>query len=205
MRYCKNCIFDLNKDVVSKYNKDETIFFEGEEVETIFLIKEGIIKLEKIYENGEVRIIDIVTKGDYVALLTILKDVRNYIVSAVCLTDVLITPISKKDAVNAYTKNLHFKETCLSCAAHRLGVFQDHTFLSTNTDVTERILATLHHLGKKFGTYKENGILITLPINKSELANMVGLRRETLSRKLSKMEQENLIKIEKNKYFIRSV
>lgn len=205
MRTCKKCIFDLNQGVKKEYKKNEYVFFEGESVDTIYLIKSGIVKLEKIYENGETRILDVVTKGDYLALLTILKNIEDYVVSAVCLTDVTVTPILKDNAQSAYFDNLHFKETCLKCAAHRIGVFQDHTFLSTNTDIEKRILHTLKHLSIKFGSRIKEGLRIVLPITKTELAEMVGLRRETLSRKLSKMEKDGLIKVEKNIYIIYSM
>lgn len=202
MGLCKVCVFDLNKDIKRHFKKNDIIFLEGDEVKTIYRIKSGIVKLEKIYENGEVKIIDLVTKDDYLALLTVLKDIKEYPVSAVCLTDVIVSPIEKYDAEGAYHENMHFKEQCLKCAAHRIGIFQNHTFLSTNTDIEDRVIQTLTHLSKKFGTRSKETIEVTLPISKTELANMVGLRRETLSRKLSKMVEEGYLIIDKNKYTI---
>lgn len=202
---CEKCIFDINSDLVREYKKNDFIFFEGDIVEHVYLIKSGIVKLEKIHESGEVRIIDIVKEGDYLALLTVLKEMEDYVVTATCLTDVVISPIKKQDANKAYEENLQFKETCLKCAAHRLGVFQGHTFMSVNTSPEEKIIIILKHLSKKFG-YKENGFLyVDIPITKTDLANMIGLRRETLSRKLSSMQKSGVLEIQKNIYKIASV
>lgn len=202
MGQCLQCIFDLNQDVKREYKKNDIIFLEGDEVNKVYRIKSGIVKLEKIYENGEAKIIDLVTTDDYLALLTVLKDIEEYPVSAVCLTDVVLSPIDRFDAEDAYQDNLHFKEQCLQCAAHRIGIFQDHTFLSSNTEIEDRVIHTLTHLSKKFGKRSREIIEVTLPISKTELANMIGLRRETLSRKLSKMVENGVLSIEKNKYTI---
>jgi len=198
MRKCETCIFDINNGKQLHFKKNEHIFFEGDEVSTIYSIKEGIIKLEKLHENGDVRIIDVVTTGDYLALLQILKGGNEYAVTATAITDVIVTPISKEEATVSYNDNLHFKETCLTCAANRLGVFQGHTFNSSNTDLELRIINILKHLSTKFGYYKNGVMVVELPFNKTELANMVGLRRETLSRKLSSMQNDGLIEINKN-------
>ena len=197
MSKCETCIFDLNRGLEKEYKKNQHIFFEGDQVESIYRVKDGLVKLEKVSENGDVRIIDVLKEGDYLALLTVLNDEKEYKVTATPLKDSIITPISRYDANEAYQQNLHFKETCLKCAANRLGVFQGHTFNSSIIDVEQRILNTLNHLSKKFG-YKEDGYtFVELPFSKTELANMVGLRRETLSRKLKVMQEDGILEVNK--------
>ena len=41
-----------------------------------------------------------------------------------------------------------------------------------------------------------------MPINKSELANLIGIRRETLSRKLTKMKEDKILDYNKNKFYL---
>lgn len=200
MKTCLTCVFDLNSHVQNTYKKNDYIFFEGDEVSQVYLIKDGIIKLEKLQEDGEVQIIDVLKEGDYIALLTILNGINDYKVTAVSLTDSVLTPIPRQLAHDAYLNNLHFKDTCLKCAAHRLGVFQGHTFKSGSIDPNTKILSTLKHLSVKFGEYRNGNTYISLPITKTELANMCGLRRETLSRKLSQLQKDGKIEFNKNSY-----
>lgn len=205
MRECERCIFESKSDNRVSYKKNHAIFYEGDFVDKIYSINKGTIKLEKLHENGDVRIIDVVKEGDYLALLQILKGGDMYPVTATAITDVIVTPISRKEAIESYIDNLHFKETCLSCAANRLGVFQEHTFNSANSDISVKIINTLKHLSIKFGHNKNGDTYIEIPFNKTEFANMIGLRRETLSRKLRKMQDDGLIEINKNVYKINGM
>ncbi len=56
--------------------------------------------------------------------------------------------------------------------------------------------------GEKYGVNKEQYIEIKLPINREEMANYVGVTRETISRKLSKFEDLDIIKLVGNKVII---
>lgn len=202
MGRCETCIFSFKSNSEKEFKKNEIIFHEGENVDAIYLINNGLVKLEKIQEDGEIRLIDVVRDGDYLALLTILNEDSVYKVTATALTDISVTPITKADANDAYHNNMHFKETCLLCASNRLGAFQWHTFNVGSIDAKQKILSTLEHFSTKFGVSKDGYTYIKLPINKTELANMCGLRRETLSRKLKAMKDAGLIDFKKNVYRI---
>ena len=79
-------------------------------------------------------------------------------------------------------------------------MFQGHTFNSSTQDPSKIILSVLKHLSTKFGYYKSGDTFINLPINKTELANMCGLRRETLSRKITQLKMDGVIEVNKNFY-----
>lgn len=61
-------------------------------------------------------------------------------------------------------------------------------------DVDARVANLLLDYAKQFGNKTSDGILIALPISKEEIANFLGLARETLSRKLRALEDQNIIK-----------
>ncbi|MBL4765754.1 MAG: winged helix-turn-helix domain-containing protein [Colwellia sp.] len=48
-------------------------------------------------------------------------------------------------------------------------------------------------------SYTGNNHSITLPINRNDIANLLGLRRETLSRFFSKLQKNQLIQMEGKK------
>jgi len=76
-------------------------------------------------------------------------------------------------------------------------------FQASNIDAKEKILGTLQLLAKKYGKIKDDFIEMELPFSKTELARIVGIRRETLSRKLSEMQKNNIVHINKNIYKIK--
>lgn len=73
--------------------------------------------------------------------------------------------------------------------------------LSTN-DVEVRIASMLLNLAKDFGVEGEDGIIIELPLNREYMANYIGITRETMSRKLTSLQDENVIELVGNKKII---
>lgn len=204
-KLCEICLYDNLPSKTKTIKKNEHIFYEGDPIKYIFIIKKGLVKISKVFINGDEKILDILAPGDFIALLTILKEQNEYIVTATAISKVELTVISKDDALKAYKLNNNFKDACLTCAANRVGVFQNQLFESLNQNTEEKILNILTFLFQKFGSIKEDKKQMTLPISKTELASIIGIRRETLSRKLSILEENNKIKITKNTYQLLSM
>ena len=66
--------------------------------------------------------------------------------------------------------------------------------LATN-DVDSRVAYLIHELSEKYGMMKQGKLTIKLPISREEMANYIGVTRETISRKLKKFEDEELIQL----------
>lgn len=68
------------------------------------------------------------------------------------------------------------------------------TCLATN-DVDHRIVCTIAEFTEKYGKFKNGTIEVELPLNREGMANYCGVTRETMSRKLSKFEQDGLFEL----------
>jgi len=60
----------------------------------------------------------------------------------------------------------------------------------------------LLEFGEKYGAPIDQGLKINLPINMEEMANYVGVTRETISRKLNIFEELGIISLKGNKVLI---
>lgn len=76
----------------------------------------------------------------------------------------------------------------------------DHT-----TTAAKRLAAKLWKLGRDHGVETEQGIKISLAISSIELAGMMGIRRETVSRAFRTLQDEDLALYEKRKVLIRDM
>ena len=173
---------------------------EGDDLRYSFMIVEGLVKVSKVTINGEEKIFDIFGPDDFLGLVSMLKKDDKYIATATCLTEVKLNLLRKADVLKAYKSNNRFKDICLSCAITRTNLFQSQLFNSSNSDIEERILLILEFLSNKFGKQSNNIHTLILPFPKTTLANIIGIRRETLSRKLSSMQKAGVIQIDKNIY-----
>lgn len=197
---CIECIYTKLPYQAVSFKEKDFVFMEGDELNHSFLIEEGLVKISRMSVNGEEKIFDIFGPGEFIALVSLLKNDSHYVASAECLTDVRIKSYLKNDVFEAYRSSNEFKDICLSCAMNRTNLFQSHLFQSANTDIEERIMLVLKYLSRKFGTIEKRMCYLELPFSKTTLASIIGIRRETLSRKLSSMQKNGTIDIDKNKY-----
>lgn len=199
-QFCNNCVYNQIPSQTIKLKQNEYIFFEGDNIDNVYKINNGLVKISKSFLEGEERIFDILGKDDFIALVSVLKKDTKYIATALTLTDTELDVIPKQDVLNAYQKNNEFKDMCLNCTITRTHLFQSHLFNTTSASTEEKIIIILEHLMKKFGKYQDKKYILELPFSKTILANIIGIRRETLSRKLSILENQNILKVNKNTY-----
>ena len=202
IKNCKHCIYDSLFSKIVHYKAKQMLFFEGATLDYVYRIKKGYIKINRMHASGEEKIFDILGPNDYVALIAVLQNKLTYIASAEALTDVVVDRIIKADVLKAYQSNSHFKTLCLNCAITRSTLFQDKLFQTSNMHTEDKILSTLIMLGRKFGRREKNRLEIRLPFNQTVLANIIGIRRETLSRKLSEMKKQHVIRVNENVYIL---
>ena len=205
MKTCEKCIYREHIQKNIEVSKNSVIFNEGDSIESLFFIKEGTVKLTKLYKNGVEKVMDVLRDGDFIALLTLLQNKDCYLVTATALEDCVLEVIKREDALVNYETNINFKETCMKCAAHRLENFHNQLYSTSDLDPEEKIMNTLTHLYNKFGYMKNKSHYVKLPISKTDFANMVGLRSETLSRKLSKLQKEGKIDYIQNIYEFKNM
>ncbi len=199
-KYCKHCIYESLAHETVKFSPQEIIFLEGSELTHIYRIKEGLISINRIHPSGDEKIFDILGESDYVALIAALQGKEEYVATAVALNEVTLIKMKHKDIMEAYMSNTIFQNMCLNCAVTRSTMFQDKLFQTTNINTEDRILATLQILAEKFGSINENTVVLKLPFTKTVLAQIIGIRRETLSRKLLEMQKNKSIELVKNFY-----
>lgn len=66
-------------------------------------------------------------------------------------------------------------------------------------DVDSRVNMMLLELSHKYGKKLDEGILIELPMTREEMANYIGVARETVSRKITSLKDEGIIQVISNK------
>ena len=66
----------------------------------------------------------------------------------------------------------------------------------------KRLAAKLYKLAKDYGVATEQGIRIEMNLSITYLAEMVGSKRETVSRQMKKLTELDLIRMEKNRILV---
>ncbi|MBS5884638.1 MAG: Crp/Fnr family transcriptional regulator [Clostridium sp.] len=174
--------------------KGESLFLEGDKVSKLFIISEGMIKISKSTSTGKEQIINILTVGDFLGESNILGDTLESNVSAIAVKNTELCTISREDLKDILYSNPSICLKLLSELNKRLIEVENLSKNLSNNNPEERICCMLLEFAEKYGKVVNGKIEIDLPLNREGMANYCGIARETLSRKLTLLENENIIK-----------
>ena len=206
MSKCEQCIVRefsslkaLNKDELIRISecktskvikKGESIFEEGENVNGIFCIKDGVCKLTKLSPNGKDHIVKLVTKGELLGQRSMISDEPANL-SAVALEDMQVCFIPKTEILGFFDKNNQFSMNVMKTICGDLRLADDHMVNMAQKSVKERLAETLIYLHETFGTNTDDTLKIQL--SRDELASMIGTATESCIRLLSDFNKLGLI------------
>lgn len=175
-----------------KFKKGEYIFREGDRSETLFVVKEGLIKLTKTSLEGKEQIVRLLFPGDFFGLYSLLRDEKHYM-NAEPVQETVICLIEKRDFLNTMEKNADLSFRFLLAMNDRLYEADESVGNMSLLEVEQRLARALVLFHDKMKT--KTGAF-TLPITKKDLASLIGTTPESVSRKLLAFMSQKLIHME---------
>ncbi|MDE4542966.1 Crp/Fnr family transcriptional regulator [Thermoanaerobacterium sp. R66] len=201
----ESSLFEINKIAVEKeYKKNTVIFYEGDEGDAIYFVKKGKVKISKISQQGREHIIRIMEDGDIFAE-SLLFIGGKYPATAETIEDSKIIMLKNKDVENLILNNNEVALSIIKLMAKRLqnvAVIIENLALKDSLGRTVSILLTF---AREKGIQGKDGIAIELNLSRQDLANMVGTSRENMTRILSQLDKEGVIKLERHAIIIKDV
>ena len=182
--------------------KGEVIFEEGENVNGIYCIKDGICKLTKLSANGKDHIVKLVTKGELLGQRSMISD-EPVNLSAVALEDMQVCFIPKSEVMGYFDKNNQFSMNVMKTICGDLKEADDHMVNLAQKTVKERLAETLLYLNDTFGKNKDNSLKIQL--SRDELASIIGTATESCIRLLSDFKKLGLIELTAKKIILKDI
>jgi CRP-like cAMP-binding protein len=170
----------------------DTIFFEGESSNRVFILISGVAKLSFISRDERV-LVGLVGPGEIFGVSSLLPHAtRPFRCDAF------------SDSVVGVVRPETFVGLVLGVPLERLSHTLDVTvgrwwmMLQRYTNfvglsVRERLAGALLELAMKFGVEDSRGILLTLKLTHTDLAELVGASRQRTTEQLSEFESENII------------
>ncbi|WP_417351365.1 Crp/Fnr family transcriptional regulator [Flavobacterium alkalisoli] len=216
MSKCEQCIVRefsslkaLNKDELLRMancktsyiiKKGEPIFTEGENVNGIFCVKDGVCKLSKLSANGNEQIVKLVSKGELLGQRSMISD-EPVNLSAVALEDMEVCFVPKSEIVSFFNHNNQFSMNVMKSICGDLKEADDHLVNMAQKSVRQRLAETLLYLHDTFGTNEDKSLHIKL--SREEIAGMVGTATESCIRLLSEFNKNGLIELSGKKIIIK--
>lgn len=175
------------------YRKGETIIREGDLPQGFTVIQSGSAKAYRITADGREQILYIFPTHDYFgARFLFTEEAVPYSVEALEESHVCI--LSKGQLMHLLAEHPPVALQLIEAMAHRMRRLELIVQSMGGRNAELRIASMLLEFVDSLGSKTDRGYRVMLPLSREGLANYVGIARETLSRKLTQMEEEGLIR-----------
>jgi len=208
MSKCEQCIVrqlnslkTLSKDELLKISackttrtvkKGEVIFDEGDYINGVFCVSEGVCKVSKRSANGREQIIHLINKGDFLGERSLINDDAANL-KATAINDMEVCFIPREEIINDLKQNPEFSMSVLQNMAMSLKNTDNVIVDMAQKTVKQRLAETLLNLDKKFGRNRDN--ILNIHLSREDIANIIGTATESAIRLLSEFKRDELISL----------
>jgi len=206
MSKCEQCIIKqfnslkaLTKDELVRISgckttktikKGELIFDEGETLNGVYCVKDGVCRLSKLSANGKDQIVKLVVKGDLLGQRSLIGN-ESANLSAVALNDMEVCFIPRDEIIGDLKKNSNFSMDMLQKLAHDLKDSDNVIVNMAQKSVRQRLAESLLYIQDHFGI-TDDGFLSVI-LSREDYANIVGTATESAIRVLSQFKKNGYI------------
>ena len=173
----------------------EMVFCEGEPCAGLYVVERGNIRIFKSSAGGRQQVLSIDGPGSSVAEVPVF-DGGDYPASGAAVDHATLLFVGKRDFQALCLAHPEVALKVLRVVGARLrqlvGIIEELSF----TTVRHRLTSFLLRLAQREGTPSAAGVEFLLPGSNQELAAQLGTVRELVSRNLSRLQAEGLLKLE---------
>ncbi|MCH7936960.1 MAG: Crp/Fnr family transcriptional regulator [Proteobacteria bacterium] len=175
-----------------QYLPGDVIFHEGDECHGVHCIESGLIGIRKMDAAGNEILLRLNHPGDTMGYRSFLagNDHNN---SAEALEPSVICLVGGGTVRSLLEKNPTLGLRFLKHAAKDLDDAEEKVLQSTTSPVRARFAHLLLVLKDRYGVTDEDGALdLELPLSRQDMAAMIGIRPESMSRTIRSFEEDDI-------------
>lgn len=168
--------------------KDEQLFAEGDEAEFFYKVVSGSMRTYKLLSDGRRQIDAFHLAGDIFGLETAME----HRFSAEALADTTLLAFRRSRLAELSADDPAFGEQVMSAMMRSLERAQDHMLLLGRKSAQEKIATFLLDMAARISCDCRH---VDLPMQRSDIADHLGLTIETVSRTLTQLVRNGLIRL----------
>lgn len=180
-----------------RINPRQLLFQEGDDADNVYNILFGVIKLYKLLPDGRRQITGFVYQGDFLGIAS--SGTHSY--SAEATTEVSLCRFPRAKLYRLFDRFPALQTRLLGIATDELTAAQDQMLLLGRKTASEKLASFLLSLSRRMTTPgaasddTDHAGPVPIPMNRSDIADYLGLTVETVSRTLSRLKKTRLISI----------
>lgn len=186
------------------FRKGDIIISAGEELQSIYYLQSGSVKMVGVSEEGEEIVLHVFRPPAYFPIMFSLSNTSNSY-SFIAFEDVKARKAPISDVLSFIKSEpdvlLDLTTRFSSALTGLLVRIEGMVFQSAQL----KIVSLFVYLSEKFGEDSDKGVCISLQLTHEDIAAWVGMRRETVSRQIEKLEKEGLLFFAERHYVIPKI
>lgn len=183
--------------VEKTFSRGDYLFRQDDPGSALFIILTGAVKVIRVSKEGNESILAILGRKDFLGEIALLDGAARS-ASAQAIRHTSVVMLTRKSFYDVILAHPLVSISLLKELCSRLRSTNQHVDDLLFCDATTRLERTLRALARSYGVNRQNlrtnDIYLNLKISHRELANLIGVRRETVTRILSKWKKAGLTK-----------
>jgi len=183
------------RTVMREIRRKEVLYLPGDAGDRIYLLKRGVVKISTLTDDGKEIILALMRPGEVFGEEAVLEDApRDHMAEA--YEDALICVITRQDFMGILRAHpeMAFKVTKL--VGFRLKTLRSRVEGLLFKGAPARLAQTLLDLARDHGVKDAEGVLLPLRLSQQDLANLIGVTRESVNLALADFRSRGLIETE---------
>ncbi len=178
---------------ILKFPAGAPIFNEGEECSSIFIVLTGRVLIQKIDSSGRFLNVSEAAVGEMMGSNVLFSENSRYPLSTTAITDVTLLSLPRDLVLKLCQVNVHFLECLLKISSGKAFMLtrrlNEVTVQTLKQNIARYLLSESEH---------QKNHVITLPFTKKDWADHLGVQRPSLQRELKRLEEMQLILVNRN-------
>jgi CRP-like cAMP-binding protein len=189
--------------VTRQFAKKRTILFQGEIPRSVMVLQSGLVKVYGITTGGDQRTVTLLSAGDIFPIECVFDKSRVCLYYYEALNDCTVLSLPKPEFLSALSSDAALKDQVFqSYMAHYTSATM-HIYALEHSHAQEKLVYILQYLVARFGEKQSDGLTkIELRLSHQDIAEMVGLTRETTAVELHRLKDKGLIDYQRFSYFV---
>ncbi|MCB2106211.1 MAG: helix-turn-helix domain-containing protein [Rhodobacteraceae bacterium] len=174
------------------FGAGEALFREGDSSAWVFNVTDGAIRLSNMLGNGKRQVVGFLFPGDFLGF----TGADEYKVTAEAVRGAKVCRFARSELTRLRHQLPQLEHRLFEMAESDLVAAQEHITILGQKSATEKMVAFLLMLSRKSAARGGVDNPVHLPMTREDIADFLGLAFETVSRCLTKLEDQKLITIE---------
>lgn len=170
--------------------RGQVLFKQGQPQDLLTVVCSGAIKSRMYNRNGEERVLGVTITGEAVGLDSLSK--RKYAYDAIATGETVVCEIGYQDVQSGSASQAALYKMLMAQMAHNNKILNS---VMGRKNAAERLAALMCNLSARFEASGYSATEFNLGLSRSDIANCLGLAKETISRLLTRFSKDGLLAV----------